>query len=225
MPTEKINANQVHRAAAGIAGNDFHPRYLAAKKSIDDRALNRHVRETLRQALLRFPEREPLQILEIGAGIGTMLQRVVEQGLLFGPAVYVLSDSDPEQLVAARAYLSKWARSQGRPLTWTGKNRGRLRTTDAEVSIELLAADARTLAGRTGVPGPYHLLVAHAVLDLLDFPTILPGLLQQLNPNGLAYLTCNFDGETLFLPACPGAPRLHGGMIIPDNLLFAVPFR
>ena len=32
--------------------NSFHPGYLAAKKSIDDRALNHHVWGTLRQALL-----------------------------------------------------------------------------------------------------------------------------------------------------------------------------
>jgi hypothetical protein len=42
------------------------------------------------------------------------------------------------------------------------------------------------------------------VLDLIDLPAVLPGLLAQLTKNGLMYCTCNFDGETLFLPECPG---------------------
>jgi hypothetical protein len=40
------------------------------------------------------------------------------------------------------------------------------------------------------------------VLDLVDFPALLPRLLQRLQENGLAYLTCNFDGGTIFLPEC-----------------------
>jgi hypothetical protein len=209
--SDKIKPNQNHSAAVDITGNDFYPRYLAAKKSIDDRALNRHVWETLRQALAQTPGREPLRILEIGAGIGTMFQRVMEQGLLSGPATYVLSDSDPGQLGAARKYLSKWAQSQDRTLTWSGDNHGRLRSAGAEVSVELIPAGAQELAGPSGAPGPFHLLMAHAVLDLLDFPLILPGILHRLTQNGLAYLTCNFDGETLFLPEWDGEEKIMQG--------------
>jgi SAM-dependent methyltransferase len=206
-----MKPNQNHSAAVDITGNDFYPRYLAAKKSIDDRASNRHVWETLRQALAQTPGREPLHILEIGAGIGTMFQRVMEQGLLSGPATYVLSDSDPGQLSEARKYLSKWAQSQDRTLTWSGVNHGRLRSAGTEVFIELIPAGAQELADPSGAPGPFHLLMAHAVLDLLDFPAILPGILQRLAQNGLAYFTCNFDGETLFLPEWDGEEKIMQG--------------
>ena len=38
------------------------------------------------------------------------------------------------------------------------------------------------------------------MLDLVDTAAVLPQLLTQLAHGGLAYLSCNFDGETAFLP-------------------------
>ena len=191
-----------HRIAVDITGNDFYPRYLAAKKGIDDRSLNHHVQETLRQALGQVTDRGPINILEIGAGIGTMVQRILERGLLKGQATYVATDSDPAQLVAAREYLSRWARKQGHALSWSGEDRCRLRTPAADVTVVLIPASVEELAEGSHTLDPFHLLIAHAVLDLVDFPALLPGLLQRLEQNGLAYLTCNFDGETVFLPGC-----------------------
>ncbi len=53
-------------------------RYLAAKKSVDDRALNRHVWETLKSSLAAQVAETPVRILEIGAGIGTMVERLLD---------------------------------------------------------------------------------------------------------------------------------------------------
>ena len=205
MPPEKINANQVPRSVVNIAGNDFHPRYLAAKKSIDDRALNRHVQETLRRALARATGRQPLRILEVGAGIGAMLERCVDEKLLAGPLTYVATDKNPRQLEAAKKYLSQWAaRRQGHALSWSGEYQGRLGTGNADITLELVPASMEALAKGADKYGAFHLLLAHAVLDLVDFPAVLPGLLHRLTPNGMAYLTCNFDGETVFLPEWKG---------------------
>ena len=44
-------------------------RYLAAKTTVDDRALNRHVLAELRRLM---PADAP-QVLEVGAGLGTMV--------------------------------------------------------------------------------------------------------------------------------------------------------
>ena len=57
---------------------DYH-RYLAAKKPIDDRSLNPRVWDSLARAL---PGTRPMDVLELGAGIGSMVQRVIERGLL-----------------------------------------------------------------------------------------------------------------------------------------------
>jgi len=208
MSQDNFSISQSHRTVMDEAGNGFDPRYLAAKKGIDDRALNHHVWETLYQVLAQTAGREPLNILEIGAGIGTMLERVVERGLLTGPASYVATDSDPGQLRAAREHLSQWAQNSGHALSWSGEYRSRLRTTSADVSVVFGLASAEALAKRSDTFGPFHLLIAHAVLDLVDFPALLPRLLSRLKNNGLAYLTCNFDGETVFLPEWDGEDEI-----------------
>jgi hypothetical protein len=208
MPPETIDQSPAHQAAADITGNDFPPRYLAAKKEIDDRSLNHHVWETLRRSLAQAAGPEPVNILEIGAGIGTMLQRVVERGLLAGPATYVASDSDAGHLRSARRHLSQWAQTQGHALSWSAQNHGRLQTAGADVALELMHARAEELTVRSDGLGPLHLLIAHAVLDLLDFAALLPRLLTRLTNSGLAYLTGNFDGETLFLPDCEEDPEI-----------------
>jgi SAM-dependent methyltransferase len=210
-PSGMIKQASNRPIAVDISGNDFYPRYLAAKKAIDDRALNHHVQEALRNALEKVTGQVPLNILEIGAGIGTMLQRFLERGLLKGSATYVVTDSDPGQLAAARKYLSQWAQKSGHALTWSGRDRGRLRTPEADVTVMLIPVSAEELTERSDRLGSFDLLIAHAVLDLLDFHRLLPGLFSQLKANGLAYLTCNFDGKTVFLPECDADQKIIEG--------------
>ena len=72
-------------------------RYLLSKRTIDDRALNHEVW----QALASFLEgREHCRILELGAGIGTMVERLSAAGLLPAGA-YCLLDSDETLLEVA----------------------------------------------------------------------------------------------------------------------------
>lgn len=204
MPQHHLekNAGRHERIFMDTSGIGAYRRYLAAKKSIDDRAMNHHVWQTLHQVLPVIAAEQPLRIIEIGAGIGTMLARAVERALFTGPATYVATDRDPDQLRAARQYLSHWAAGQGHDLKWTGEDRCRLRSVNTDALVVLRTAGAEALADRLDPPGPYHLLIAHAVLDLIDVPALLPKLLQRLTPDGLALLTCNFDGDTIFLPEC-----------------------
>ena len=53
-------------------------RYLAAKTTVDDRALNRHVLAELRRLM---PVGAP-QVLEVGAGLGTMVARLMDWGVV-----------------------------------------------------------------------------------------------------------------------------------------------
>jgi len=182
----------------------FDPHYLAAKKSIDDRALNRYVWTALCQALPQTTGAEPANILEIGAGIGTMLARMVDWGLLTCPATYLATDCDIGHLRLARHSLGAWADERGYTLHWPEQHRGLLRTAQAEIALVFEAVRAEEMARRTQSRGTFHLVIAHAVLDLLDLPVMLPGILTQLTGNGLAYCTCNFDGATHFLPEYPG---------------------
>ena len=209
MKPDKPAGNRMPSALAGATGAGFAPRYLAAKKTIDDRALNRFVWAVLCQALPQTTGTEPVHVLEIGAGIGTMLARIVDWGLLTGPATYVATDCDGGHFRFARDYLAAWAAARGSSLSWSGEHCGRLRTAHADISLVFEEVSAETLARRAATRDTCHLLIAHAVLDLLDLSATLPGLLAQLTQNGLAYLTCNFDGETLFLPSYPGEEELE----------------
>lgn len=182
----------------------FDPHYLAVKKSIDDRALNRYVWAALQQALAQTTAAAPVNILEIGAGIGTMLARMVDWGLLTIPTSYLGTDCDAGQIGFARHYLSTWAEQRGHALLWTGDRQGRLQTTTNDISLVFETVRAEALASRTNTPGAFHLLIAHAVLDLIDLSATLPGLLAHLTQDGLAYCTCNFDGSTLFFPEYHG---------------------
>ena len=152
------------------------PRYLAAKKSVDDRALNRLVWDRLADEIAT--RNSALDVLEIGAGIGTMAERVAEWGLLTN-GHYTALDSEAENVAAARARL--------------GEGKGDLR-------LSLEQADVFEFAARPDQQQRYDLLIAHAVLDLFDIPRALPRLLSVLKPGGLCYFTINFDGATIFEP-------------------------
>jgi hypothetical protein len=147
-----------------------------------------------------------------------MLARMVDWGLLTGPATYLLTDCDAGHLRLARRYLAAWADERGSTLHWPEQQRGRLGTAQAEIALGFETVRAEEMARRTESRGIFHLLIAHAVLDLLDLPAVLPGLLAQLTSNGLAYCTCNFDGGTHFLPEYPGGEeqeilrRYHASM-------------
>ncbi len=56
-------------------------RYLRAKKTVDDRALNAGV---WAQLAAHLGARDDVRILEAGAGIGTMIERLIERRLLAG---------------------------------------------------------------------------------------------------------------------------------------------
>ena len=75
-------------------------RYLAAKKSVDDRALNWRVWQRLVAALPRAPTEQPLRILEVGAGIGSMVERLLA-GDVLTHATYTAIDKAPALLTEA----------------------------------------------------------------------------------------------------------------------------
>ena len=88
------------------------PRYLAAKRSVDDRALNPRVWAALAARLRSRESSQPLRVLEIGAGTGTMIARMAENGLLDNAHVHAL-DAEEENIAAARAELAQWGRERG----------------------------------------------------------------------------------------------------------------
>ena len=110
-------------------------RYLSAKKSVDDRALNKNVWKSLAATLNRETVGRPIRILEIGAGIGTMLERALEWGLLTS-AEYTAIDSMQENVEEALRRIPRWARGNGYDVS--DRDAGSLRLESDEGNIRAI---------------------------------------------------------------------------------------
>ena len=66
------------------------------------------------------------------------------------------------------------------------------------VKLELVCEDFYTFT--EGKASRWDLIVGHAVLDLFDLETALRRLANVTRPDGLLYLTINYDGHTIFEP-------------------------
>src|ERR1700729_1667458 len=83
-------------------------RYLAAKTTVDDRALNGHVLAELRRLM---PAGAP-RVLEVGAGLGTLVARLLDWGVI-APGEYVLLDPERGLRDQSRRWLRDWAAARG----------------------------------------------------------------------------------------------------------------
>lgn len=177
-------------------------RYLAAKKTVDDRALNAQVWQALAQNLPAAHANRPLAVLETGAGIGTMIERLLASNL-YPWTRYTAIDAAPELIAEAQRRLPAWAQVNGFEATVEGPGReGGLRLQGREQAheITLEAIDLFEFVARERGRQTWDVIIAHAFLDLLDIPAALAHLLPLLEPGGLLYCTLTFDGVTSFLP-------------------------
>ena len=171
------------------------PHYLLSKQSVDDRALNKDVLSALKANL----PYEPLTIIEVGGGIGTMLARLLRWNV-FSRAEYTLVDERMENIEFAQEWLPEWAEENGfivgakhaSPL----QKEIRISNEQRDMHVNLVHADVFDFILQN--PAPSDLLIAHSFLDLLPMPESLPKFLS-LTKN-LAWLTINFDGVTTFEP-------------------------
>lgn len=174
-------------------------RYLAAKHSVDDRALNRGVYDALAQALGSRRDGGSISFLEMGCGLGAMVERLWDWGLL-ARADYTGVDQSPEYIAAARERLIAFARRRGAAVSETGENSLSFAGPGLALRVTLKAAGMFDFAAREQGRTAWDVLLAHAFLDLVDLRTALPRLFGLLKPGGWFYFTLNFDGATIFLP-------------------------
>lgn len=176
-------------------------RYLAAKKSIDDRSLNGHVWQALARAMPVPPPDKPLRVLEVGAGIGTMIERMMDHGL-FSHAAYTAVDTQEQNMVHARQRLREWSARNGLRFEEALPGQWKLSGKGKRVDIHFRDEDIFDFA--PGEQERWDLLIASAFLDLVDIPAALPLMLNMLNDGGIFYFTINFDGVTILEPAIDG---------------------
>ncbi|WP_049972351.1 class I SAM-dependent methyltransferase [Haladaptatus cibarius] len=172
--------------------------YLDAKRTVDDRALNRRVLRRFQRELCAVAESatpgDPVRVLEIGAGIGTMIERLRSWNCLPNRVQYTALDVNPENIEMARERLqSSGFERDGDEDELRCKRNGQSLTVRFEV------AEAVEFARKTD--RQWDVLVGHAVADLFDLDSAFPAFRSILEPGGLCYFPITFDGETMFEPA------------------------
>jgi hypothetical protein len=151
-----------------------HAAYLDAKRALDDRSVNRDVLDRFAAELPPEPE-----VLEVGAGTATMVERLVDWGVIEGGR-WVAVDSHEEALGA-----------------------GETRIGDAVggVGVEFRAADAFEYAAEAAAAGRrFDAVVGCAFFDVVDAAPAVEAL-GDLAP--VAYAPITYDGETRFAPPDP----------------------
>ncbi|MGH9390615.1 MAG: class I SAM-dependent methyltransferase [Vicinamibacteria bacterium] len=153
-------------------------RYLLAKRSVDDRALNRRVWARLERELRESPA-GAIRVVDVGAGLGTGAERIAEWRLVEPLSAVRYTGVEP------RKELLEEARRRLRSLPFP--------TELADATLEEFAAGDENR-------GRFDLVVAHALLDILELSPSLEALVGLTRPGGLLYLPITFDGESLFEP-------------------------
>lgn len=168
-------------------------RYLTAKRSVDDRARNRRVRDRLRATLAERP-----RVVEAGPGAGFTVAALHEWG--HPPARYHGVDAGDRVVAYARHLIPRLLARNGHAVTPT---RSGCRLSDgADVSVA--AGDALD-----ALPGAEaDLAVAQSFLDLVALDRAVAALEAAVVSGGLVYAPLTFDGVTLFRPAHPADDRV-----------------
>lgn len=175
------------------------PRYLTSKKTVDDRALNRVVIDTFRDRLKLIGADYP-HFLEIGAGIGSMIDRLVDWNIL-KKGHYVALDSMEENIIEARRRILEWA--SNRQFQTSVHDDGAVRifsTTGIDLRVEFVNEDIFDYINSMADGQKFDSLLSNAFLDLIDIKSQLPSIIGLLKPDGVYYFTINFDGATVFQP-------------------------
>ena len=174
-------------------------RYLAAKKAIDDRSINKRVWDTLREAVVSSQPKGAIKILEAGCGIGTMIDRIID----WKPATRVLYtgvDASSECITEAFNRLRRLCPETGLEHVEDKSGRVTLRNREFSLTVELIASDLFDTLSKNSTTGSWDLLMAHSLLDLVDITKAVPLFLSAVRPEGLVHFSLNFDGLTAFEP-------------------------
>jgi SAM-dependent methyltransferase len=174
-------------------------RYLAAKKSIDDRALNQGIWNQLWSVLPRTEKKRPLRILELGAGIGTMAERMIEWGRLTH-ADYTSVEIAAAHIAAWRRRMRNWASDKSFALRWDSKDSACIQKANNRFSHRFIQSNIFDFFETADFNARWDLGLAHAFMDLVNLKDAIPRFCARIKPGGFLYLTLNYDGETILLP-------------------------
>ena len=179
--------------------------YLSAKKSIDDRSLNTYVLEKLKTKLRRLQSNKTISILEMGAGTGTMIVRLLEMNLLKS-VHYNAIDIHEENKKIAISSLVKFARVNKYEILSASDQSLTLKKDNNQVQLNFVSMDVVHYLNSHINEATYDLVLAHAFMDLIDVPYVMQLLKPLTQRECLYYFSVNYDGLTTFLPTITQPP-------------------
>lgn len=174
-------------------------RYLDSKKQIDDLALNKRVLDTLSAKLDRKGSGSPIKIIEIGAGIGTMVERLLEANII-PSADYTAFDISRANVEEAKERIIRFAERSNYSLEIVAPYELIMTKGSFSLRLNLIDQDAAEFIESAKGIQDTDLVIAQAVLDLVNPAEILPNVFSILKQDGLLYSSINFDGITYFGP-------------------------
>ncbi|MEA1931075.1 MAG: class I SAM-dependent methyltransferase [Euryarchaeota archaeon] len=184
------------------------PEFLTAKRTVEDRALNRRVWE---QFVTELAERaggsDPVRIVEIGSGTGSMIARLADWEALPPTVSYRAVDLDAETVDSARKRLPERLRAAGYTVD-EQSDPIRARRTDSDGTERTIEIGLETGDG-FAIDDAADAVIAAAVLDLVDLQPAVEDLKRALGDNGLLYAPVTFNGHTSFIPRDPLDDRIE----------------
>lgn len=170
-------------------------RYLEAKRTIDDRALNRGVLGEVKAEVANSAT--PLRVLEVGAGIGAMIERVVMWESLPDRVEYTAVDIDRDIVAVARERLRRRVKDSTLIVS-KEEDTLRFEREDRQFMIEFVARDAFEFIKETDQV--WNLVIGQAFMDTTGVRSALRSLCTAVPSDGLLYFPITFDGGTIFEP-------------------------
>lgn len=177
--------------------------YLTAKRVVDDRALNRRVWDRFVAELADgvCEADEPVRIVDVGAGVGSMIARLAAWDGLPAHVSYRGVDLDEDAVAAGRDRLPGWLEAAGYDVSGRSdairarRDAGGRESAEQRLDVTLEVGDAFSITDDADA------VIAAAFVDLVALEPALARFRELLCENGILYAPLTFDGATGFAPA------------------------
>ncbi|MDZ4701055.1 MAG: hypothetical protein SH809_15205 [Rhodothermales bacterium] len=177
--------------------------FLLAKRPIDERALNERIWACAMRRLTESPVDRPTRVLELGAGVGGMLERLLTRTTV-RELHYTVVEIEPAHLTALRIQLCAFGEQEGYEVDDAAADQIVLTRDGSRVEVVLTRADVFSFLRQTS-GATYDLLIAQAFLDLFEIEPLMTLLVAAVIPGGGLYFPITFDGISSWLPVIDAA--------------------